>query len=200
MHSAAPALTLSQVLWPAKDTDAARWMRAAILVSLGVVAMAIAAKVRIPMWPVPITMQTLVVLTVGAAYGAGLGMVTMLAYLAVGALGFDIFTSSSAENNGLAYMMGGSGGYLVGFVLAAGVLGWLARKGWDRSIPMMALAMLIGSALIYIPGLMWLNMQPYAQGWSWTIANGLTPFLIGDALKLALAALVMPALWTLYKK
>ena len=200
MHSAAPALTLSQVLWPAKDADAARWMRAAILVSLGVVAMAIAAKVRIPMWPVPITMQTLVVLTVGAAYGAGLGMVTMLAYLAVGALGFDIFTSSSAENNGLAYMMGGSGGYLVGFVLAAGVLGWLARKGWDRSIPMMALAMLIGSALIYIPGLMWLNMQPYAQGWSWTIANGLTPFLIGDALKLALAALVMPALWTLYKK
>jgi biotin transport system substrate-specific component len=200
MHSAAPALTLSQVLWPAKDTDAARWMRAAILVSLGVVAMAIAAKVRIPMWPVPITMQTLVVLTVGAAYGAGLGMVTMLAYLAVGALGFDIFTSSSAENNGLAYMMGGSGGYLVGFVLAAGVLGWLARKGWDRSIPMMALAMLIGSALIYIPGLVWLNMQPYAQGWSWTIANGLTPFLIGDALKLALAALVMPALWTLYKK
>lgn len=200
MHSAAPALTLSQVLWPAKDTDAARWMRAAILVSLGVVAMAIAAKVRIPMWPVPITMQTLVVLTVGAAYGAGLGMVTMLAYLAVGALGFDIFTSSSAENNGLAYMKGGSGGYLVGFVLAAGVLGWLARKGWDRSIPMMALAMLIGSALIYIPGLVWLNMQPYAQGWSWTIANGLTPFLIGDALKLALAALVMPALWTLYKK
>ena len=200
MHSAATAPTLSQVLWPAKDTDAARWMRAAILVSLGVVAMAIAAKVRIPMWPVPITMQTFVVLTIGAAYGAGLGVTTMLAYLAVGALGFDIFTSSSADKNGIAYMMGGSGGYLLGFVVAAGVLGWLARKGWDRTIPMMAVAMLIGSALIYIPGLVWLNMQPYSQGWSWTIANGLTPFLIGDALKLALAALVMPALWTLYKK
>ena len=200
MHSAATAPTLSQVLWPARDSDAARWMRAAILVSLGVAAMAIAAKVRILMWPVPITLQTLAVLTIGAAYGAGLGMTTMLAYLVVGAMGFDIFTSSSAETNGIAYMLGGSGGYLVGFVLAAGVLGWLARKGWDRSIPMMALAMLIGSALIYIPGLLWLNIQPYSQGWSWTIANGLTPFLIGDALKLALAALVMPALWSLYKK
>jgi biotin transport system substrate-specific component len=200
MHSAAPATTLSQALWPAKDTDAARWLRAAILVTLGVAAMAIAAKVRIPMWPVPITMQTFVVLTIGAAFGAGLGMTTMIAYLAIGALGADIFTSSSAENNGIAYMMGGSGGYLLGFVLAAGVLGWLARQGWDRTIPMMALAMLIGSVLIYVPGLVWLNMQSYAQGWSWTIANGLTPFLIGDALKLALAALVMPALWTLSQK
>ena len=181
MNSAATTQTLSQALWPAKDTDAARWLRAAILVSLGVVAMAIAAKVRIPMWPVPITMQTLVVLTVGAAYGAGLGMVTMIAYLLVGALGFDIFTSSSAENNGLAYMAGGSGGYQLGFVLAAGVLGLLARKGWDRSIPTMALAMLIGSILIYIPGLIWLNAQTYSQGWDWTIKNGLTPFLVGDA-------------------
>ena len=197
MNSAATTQTVSQALWPAKDTDAARWLRAAILVSLGVVAMAIAAKVRIPMWPVPITMQTLVVLTVGAAYGAGLGMVTMIAYLLVGALGFDIFTSSSAENNGLAYMAGGSGGYLLGFVLAAGVLGLLARKGWDRSIPTMALAMLIGSILIYIPGLIWLNAQTYSQGWDWTIKNGLTPFLVGDALKLALAALVMPAIWSL---
>ena len=200
MNSAAINPTLSQVLWPAKDTDAARWLRAAILVSLGVVAMAIAAKVRIPMWPVPITLQTLVVLTVGAAYGAGLGVLTMLAYLVVGALGFDIFTSSSAENNGFAYMMGGSGGYLVGFVLAAGVLGWLARQGWDRSVPMMALAMLIGSVLIYVPGLLWLNAQEYSQGWSWTIANGLTPFLVGDALKLALAAVLMPAIWSLSKK
>ncbi len=200
MDSAATSPTLSQVLWPSKDTDAARVLRAVTLVTLGVVAMAIAAKIRIPMWPVPITMQTFVVLTVGAAFGAGLGITTMLAYLAVGALGFDIFTSSSADNNGWSYMIGGSGGYLVGFVLAAGVLGWLARKGWDRTIPTMALAMLIGSALIYIPGLVWLNMQEYSQGWSWTIANGLTPFLVGDALKLALAALVLPALWSLSKK
>ncbi len=200
MHSAATAPTLSHVFWPARDTDAARWVRAAILVAFGVFAMAIAAKIRIPMWPVPVTMQTFVVLTVGAAYGAGLGVTTMIVYLAVGALGFDVFTSSSAENNGLFYMIGGSGGYLLGFVLAAGVLGWLARRGWDRTIPTMALAMLIGSALIYIPGLIWLNMQPYSKGWEWTIANGMTPFLVGDALKLALAAFLLPALWTLHKK
>jgi len=200
MDSAATSSTLSQALWPSKDTDAARWLRAAILVSLGVVAMAIAAKVRIPMWPVPITMQTFVVLTVGAAYGAGLGITTMLAYLVVGAMGFDIFTSSSADNNGWSYMTGGSGGYLVGFVLAAGVLGSLAHKGWDRTIPTMALAMLIGSVLIYIPGLIWLNAQEYSQGWNWTIANGLTPFLVGDALKLALAAVILPAVWSLSKK
>lgn len=200
MHSAATASTLSQVLWPEKSSDFAHVLRTVTLITLGVVAMAIAAKVRIPMWPVPITMQTFVVLTVGAAYGARLGVATMVAYLLIGAAGFDIFTSSSAENNGLSYMLGGSGGYLVGFVLAAGVLGWLARKGWDRTIPTMALAMLIGSVLIYVPGLLWLNMQEYSQGWSWTIANGLTPFLVGDALKLALAALVMPALWSLSKK
>jgi biotin transport system substrate-specific component len=200
MQSAALAPTLSQALWPARDTDAARWLRAAILVSLGVAALAVAAKMRVPMWPVPITMQTFVVLTVGAAYGAGLGITTMLAYLAVGALGADVFTSSSAENNGLSYMLGGTGGYLVGYVLAAAALGWLARRGWDRSVPMMAAAMLIGTVLIYVPGLVWLNMQPYSQGWAWTINAGLTPFLVGDALKLVLAACILPAAWTIFKK
>ncbi len=200
MQSAALAPTLSQALWPARDTDAARWLRAAILVSLGVAALAVAAKMRVPMWPVPITMQTFVVLTIGAAYGAGLGITTMLAYLAVGALGADVFTSSSAENNGLSYMLGGTGGYLVGYVLAAAALGWLARRGWDRSVPMMAAAMLIGTVLIYVPGLVWLNMQPYSQGWAWTINAGLTPFLVGDALKLVLAACILPAAWTIFKK
>lgn len=192
--------TLSQALWPTTDNDAARWLRAAILVAVGVAALSIAAKLRVPMWPVPITMQTFVVLTVGAAYGAGLGAITMLAYLAVGALGFDIFTSSSADKNGIEYMLGGTGGYLVGYVLAALALGWLARKGWDRSVPMMAAAMLVGTALIYIPGLLWLNMQPYSQGWAWTIEVGMTPFLIGDALKLALAACVLPTAWAIFKK
>lgn len=200
MQSAVIAPTLSQALWPTRDNDAARWLRAAALVTLGVVALAIAAKMRVPMWPVPITMQTFVVLSVGAAYGAGLGVTTMLAYLAIGAFGFDVFTSSSAENNGIGYMLGGSGGYLVGYVLAAAMLGWLAGRGWDRSVPMMAAAMLIGTVLIYIPGLVWLNMQPYAQGWAWTINAGLTPFLIGDALKLALAACLLPAAWKAFKK
>jgi biotin transport system substrate-specific component len=92
-------------------------------------------------------------------------------------------------------MMGGTGGYLVGYVLATLALGALAQRGWDRSVVWMALAMLIGTVLIYVPGLAWLG-QLY--GWDKPIlAWGLTPFLIGDALKLALAALVLPAVWKL---
>ena len=91
--------------------------------------------------------------------------------------------------------MGGTGGYLVGYVLATLALGMAARAGWDRSVGKMALAMLIGNALIYIPGLIWLG-QLY--GWDQPIlAWGLTPFLIGDALKLALAAVLVPGLWKL---
>ena len=104
-----------------------------VLVLAGVAAITIAAKIRIPMWPVPMTMGTFAILTIGAAYGPRLGLTTILAYLAVGALGFNVFAGSSAENNGLAYMMGGTGGYLVGYALAALALGAFARAGWDRS-------------------------------------------------------------------
>ena len=162
---------------------------------VGVLVLAVAAKIKVPMWPVPITMGTFAVLIIGAAYGARLGLVTILAYMLVGAIGFDVFAGSSAEAAGLTYMMGGTGGYLVGYVLATLALGALAQRGWDRSVVWMALAMLIGTVLIYVPGLAWLG-QLY--GWDKPIlAWGLTPFLIGDALKLALAALVLPAVWKL---
>jgi biotin transport system substrate-specific component len=171
-------------------------LKRAALVVLGIAALAIAAKIRVPFWPVPITMQTFVVLTVGAAYGPRLGVATLLGYLVIGALGFDVFTSSSAENHGLAYMMGGTGGYLAGFVLAAGVLGWLARRGWDRSIWKMAAAMLAGNAIIYVPGVLWLGyLYAGSQGWAVVLDWGLWPFLAGDALKLALAALILPMAW-----
>ncbi len=166
-----------------------------MMVVLGVAALAVAAKVKVPMWPVPITMQTFVVLSIGAAYGLRLGVATIAGYLALGAVGMDVFTGSSAELSGLRYMMGGTGGYLVGFVLAAGIMGLLARRGWDRSFGWMALAMLIGNVAIYVPGLLWLG-QLY--GWDKPILQwGLYPFLIGDALKLLLAAVLMPALWRL---
>jgi len=162
---------------------------------VGVLVLAVAAKIKVPMWPVPITMGTFAVLIIGAAYGARLGLVTILAYMLVGAIGFDVFAGSSAEAAGLTYMMGGTGGYLVGYVLATLALGALAQRGWDRSVVWMALAMLIGTVLIYVPGLAWLG-QLY--GWDKPIlAWGLTPFLIGDVLKLALAALVLPAVWKL---
>ncbi|MEL6101557.1 MAG: biotin transporter BioY [Pseudomonadota bacterium] len=168
-------------------------LKQAALVVLGIAALAIAAKIKVPMWPVPITMGTFAVLTVGAAYGPRLGLVTILGYMIIGVLGFDIFANSTAEINGLDYMMGGTGGYLVGYVLATLALGTLARRGWDRSFVLMAVAMLIGNVLVYVPGLLWLG-QLY--GWDKPILEwGLTPFLVGDAIKLVLAALLLPLVW-----
>ena len=168
-------------------------VKQALLVVAGIAILAIAAKIKVPMWPVPITMGTFAVLSLGAAYGPRLGLATILGYMLVGAFGFDVFAGSSAEKFGLEYMMGGTGGYLVGYVLATVALGALARAGWDRSVPKMAGAMLVGNALIYVPGLIWLGML---YGWDKPILEwGLTPFLVGDALKLALAALVLPAAW-----
>ena len=169
-------------------------VKQAVMVFLGVVAIWIAAKVQVflPGNPVPITLQTFAVLTVGAAYGARLGLLTIVGYLALGAMGATVF---AGEKAGLTYMMGGTGGYLVGYALAAMALGYAGRMGWDRKVLLMALAMLIGNALIYIPGLLWLNQ--FASGWAQTLEWGITPFLVGDALKLALAALIVPGLWKL---
>tara|TARA_R110002126_G_scaffold146988_1_gene292958 strand:+ start:571 stop:1170 length:600 start_codon:yes stop_codon:yes gene_type:complete len=169
--------------------------RQVLMVAAGILLLAVAAKIKVPMWPVPITMGTFAVLAIGAAYGARLGLVTILGYMIVGALGLDVFAGSSAQTFGLAYMMGGTGGYLVGYVLATVVLGVLAQRGWDRSVGWMALAMLMGNAVIYLPGLAWLG-QLY--GWDKPILQwGLTPFLIGDVIKLALAAVLLPGIWKL---
>jgi biotin transport system substrate-specific component len=182
---------LTEAFGPSEGT--ALRVKQALMVVLGIMALAILAKVKIPMWPVPITMGTFAVLTIGATYGPRLGLATILGYMIIGALGFDVFAGSSAEAYGLTYMMGGTGGYLVGYVLATLALGWAARAGWDRSVLMMAFAMLLGNVLIYVPGVAWLGVlygfdQPI-------LAWGLTPFLIGDALKLVLAALLVPAVW-----
>lgn len=184
---------LQEAVWQAEGS--AIWVKRALLVVAGIIALAIAAKIRVPMWPVPITMGTFAVLTIGAAYGPKLGLTTILGYMLIGAFGFDVFAGSSAEKFGLAYMMGGTGGYLVGYVLATAALGYFARIGWDRSVLGMGAAMLIGTVLIYVPGLLWLNTM--AESWSQTFAWGLTPFLIGDAIKLVLAALLVPAVWKL---
>lgn len=187
---------LAEVFGPTAGTSLR--IKQAVLVALGITLLAVAAKISIPMIPVPITMGTFAVLTIGAAYGPRLGLVTILGYMIIGAAGFDVFAGSSAEAFGLTYMMGGTGGYLVGYVLATLALGYFATKGWDRSAPKMALAMLLGNALIYVPGLLWLGTL---YGWDQPImAWGLTPFIVGDVLKLALAAMLLPAVWKLVGK
>jgi len=182
---------LSDVL--GADSGIALRIKQVVLVVLGILALAVAAKIKVPMWPVPITMGTFAVLTIGAAYGARLGFVTIIGYMIIGALGFDVFAGSSAKNFGLDYMMGGTGGYLLGYVLATVALGVLAQRGWDRSVSWTAAAMLIGNVLIYVPGLYWLGR---VYGWDKPILEwGLTPFVVGDVIKLALAALILPAVW-----
>ena len=179
-------------------SGAALYLKRAVLVVAGVALLTLAAKIRVPMWPVPMTMGTFAVLVIGAAYGARLGLTTVLAYLLVGALGFDVFAATSGQAVGIAYMLGGTGGYLVGFALAAAVLGQLAARGWDRSFGWMALALLIGNLVIYLPGVAWLG---HLYGWDKPLLSwGVAPFLLGDAVKLVLAAMLVPGLWRLVGK
>ena len=185
--------TLVAVLWPGERISGV--LRAILLAVVGSALLTVSAKIQIPFFPVPMTMQTFVVLALGMAYGWRLGAATLLLYLAQGALGLPVFAGTPEKGIGLAYMLGGTGGYLLGFVLAAMVCGWLAERGWDRSILGTAAAMLIGNVIIYVPGLLWLGTL---FGWDQPIlAWGLTPFLLGDLAKLALAVAVLPLAWRL---
>ena len=159
--------------------------RETALTLLGVGALALSAHVIIPLpfTPVPITGQTFAVLLLAAAYGARRGLASMALYLLVGAAGLPVFAAGA----GVA-----SDGYLAGFALATLVVGWLAERGWDRSLPTSIAAMLLGEVAIYACGLAWLARF---VGWEHVVALGLAPFLVGDAFKLLAAALLAPAAW-----
>lgn len=191
------AITMNRVLGEAfgPTEGAARRAKDAMMVLAGIAALTAAAQIRVPMWPVPITMQTFAVLTIGTAFGLRLGLMTILGYLALGAAGVAVFTG---EGSGLGYMAGPTGGYLVGFAVAAVAMGAMARRGWDRTARGMAGAMFIGTAIIYAFGLGWMAHLFLAdKGAAWVMQYGMLNFLIGDALKLGLAALVVPAVWKL---
>jgi biotin transport system substrate-specific component len=176
-------------LWPTSDRPL---VRQAILLVLGSLLMWASAKVQVPMWPVPMTMQSFVVLVIGMGYGSRLGAATIGFYLLEGALGLPVFAGTPEKGIGLAYMMGPTGGYLVGFLLAAGAVGWLAERGWDRTLPLAVIAMIIGTVLLFVPGVAWLAVL---IGFSKAVAAGVTPFLVASVVKLALAAAVMPLAW-----
>ncbi len=183
--------TLINTLWRSDK----ELIRNIVLAVLGSIALWISAKIQVPFYPVPVSMQTLVVLMIGMAFGWRLAGATVALYLAEGLAGLPVFSGTPEKGIGLAYMVGPTGGYLLGFLLAAVAVGWLAERGFDRTIITTAIAMLIGSILIYIPGLLWLGS---VVGWDKPVLEwGLTPFLFGDAAKLVLASLLMPALWKL---
>ncbi len=186
--------TLADLLWPAAPSHAsARTLRVVLLAVGGSLALWASAKINIPFFPVPQTLQTMVVLTIGMAYGWRLGGATVVLYLAEGAAGLPVFANTPERGIGITYMLGGTGGYLIGFVLAAMLTGWLAERGWDRGVRTTAAAMLLGNVVIYVPGLLWLGA---IFGWDKPIlAWGLTPFIWGDLAKLVIAAGLLPTLW-----
>jgi len=186
MTTALPQQTLIGALWP--EGSLAKPLRLAILALAGTALLTLSAKMQVWPGPVPITMQSFVILTIGMTYGWRLGGATLLLYLAEGAIGLPVFS----KGGGIAYFAGPTGGYLVGFVLAAIVTGGLAERGWDRRPATTALAMLAGNIAIYVPGLIWLA---YLIGYEKAIKFGVMPFLAGDLVKLALAAAVIPLAW-----
>ena len=187
--------TLASAVWPADKTGAL--LRTAFLLILGNALLWASAKIQIPFYPVPMTMQTFVVIVLGMAYGWRLGAATVGLYLLEGAFGLPVFAGTPEKGIGLAYIAGPTGGYLIGFLLASAACGWLAERGWDRSIVKTAAAMLVGNLFIYVPGLLWLGTL---VGWDKPVlAWGLTPFLLGDLTKLALAVAILPASWKLVR-
>ena len=184
--------TLANRLWPEAATQ--NWLRNAGLAVIGTLIVAAAAHISVPMLPVPMTLQTLAVLAIGAAFGARLGAATLALYAIEGAAGLPVFSPTA---DGYPGIIGPTGGYIIGFILAAGLVGWFAEKGWDRSIPKMLVACVLGGAILYVPGLAWLATYIGAEG---AVKFGLLPFIAGDLVKAAIAALAFPLLWTLLGK
>lgn len=187
--AAAPHFPLATTLWPAQAGETAGALRAIVLVALGTALMALSAKVNLPLPYVPMTLQTLIVLMIGAAYGWRLGSATMIVYLAEGAIGLPVF---AGPVGGIAPLVGPTAGYLFGFVAAAFVTGWLAERGWDRSVVLLFAAMAVGHLVILTAGFGWLA---YGLGLgapkAWQV--GIAPFIAASLVKNALGATLMPA-------
>lgn len=196
--SSAPAVTLAGVVWPVTGGSGLRGaVRGLVLMLLGTVALWLSAKIQVPLWPVPMTMQTFVVLTLGIAYGWRLAGATLLLYLAEGAAGLPVFAGGWGEGGGAHHLAGPTAGYLVGFVAAAALVGRLAEHGWDRNPLTAAAAMVAGNLVIYALGLAWLSTM---MGLLPAVEAGLLPFLLGDAIKVALGAALLPLAWAALRR
>lgn len=200
-QQATTSTTLVGALWPSERVNTL--LRNVILALVGTALLTVSAKIQVPFWPVPMTMQTFAVLVIGMAYGWRLGAATVLLYLVQGAAGLPVF----AAGGGIAYFAGPTGGYLAGFLLAAALVGGLAERGWDRSVLPTVAAMLLGTVVIFCFGVAWLTIflanakaLSLDAAFAAALANGVTPFLAGAAAKIALAAAVLPFAWSLVKR
>lgn len=169
-----------------------------LLVVAGAGLVALCAQIEIPLafTPVPISGQTFAVLLVGASLGPLLGGSSLLLYFCVGLIGAPVY---SGGDGGWEIVHGATGGYLVGFIAAAVLTGWLAQRRWDRHFNSAVAAMLSGSVVIYSFGLPWLAKE-IGTGLEGTLEAGLYPFVIGDLIKLYLAGMLLPGAWKLVKR
>ncbi len=187
----APTISLVDALFPVKESSR-KWIRDAILVLGFALVTALLARVSIPLGftPVPITGQTLAVLLTGAALGSRRGASSMTLYLVAGAW-LPVYAGGGS---GFVWDLA-SGGYIVGYVPAAYVVGFLCERGWDRRVQII-LAMLAGNIVLYIPGLIWLAFfVPVGK----VLEFGLYPFIPGDLIKLGIASLMLPTAWGLLR-
>lgn len=182
--------TLAEALW--SPPRASSIPRAVFLALAGSALIALSARIQIPMWPVPVTMQTFAVLLISLAFGSRLALATVGVHLLQGALGLPVF----AGGGGLAYLAGPTGGYLISYLAVAFVVGRMGESGWSRTVWGVTTAMLTGSAIIYLMGAGWLSLF---VGLDKAVTLGILPFLLGDMLKAALAAALLPASWALLR-
>ncbi|SNT03581.1 biotin transport system substrate-specific component [Tardiphaga sp. OK246] len=185
-----PHVSIASVWWPSRGEGLASARRAIVLAAFGVALLAVSAKINLPLPYVPMTLQTLVVLMIGAVYGWRLGTLTIIAYLAVGALGLPVF---AGPVGGLKPLTGATAGFLSGFVVAAFVTGWFSERGWDRSMVRLFVVMAIGHIVIMAMGFAWLayGMKLGAEK-AWLV--GVMPFLAGALVKNTLGAILVPVL------
>jgi len=192
---AAQTRSLAETFQPEGQLAKAVWFVS--LAFVGTALMTLAAKTKIDMVFVNVTMQTFAVFAIAAAYGSRLAVATMALYLLEGALGMPVFTGTPEKGIGLAYMVGTTGGYLVAYLAAAWVVGLAADKGFARNPVVMGVAMLAGEAIILSLGFLWMA---YLLGFEKAFAFGVGPFIVADILKLALAAAIVPAVGSLLKR
>jgi biotin transport system substrate-specific component len=171
----------------------ARLVAQILVVVAGTALLALAAKITVPFWPVPMTLQTLAVFLIAAAYGRNLAVATVLAYLLEGVAGLPVFATGA----GLTYMAGPTGGYLAGFVVAAAIVGYAADKGLDRKVFVLFGAMMLGEVAILAFGATWLAVLIGAEK---ALSFGVGPFIVTDVVKIALAAAIVAASRSLFVK
>jgi biotin transport system substrate-specific component len=168
-----------------------------LLVVGGSLLLALSAKAKVVIGPVDLSLQTLVVLLIGATFGLRLGVATLVLYLAEGAAGFPVFQSTPEKGIGIAYMLGSTGGYLIGFLAMAAIVGWAVDRGWGNSVLKLGAAMLVAEIVMMAMGFGWLaGLIGVEKSW----AFGVVPFIVPDLIKVALAALIVPATWALLPK